>query len=585
MKKGIKVLLIVFICAAIVAGGIFAYARVNAAKPVDAVNAANWMLWYMPNQSWLYGIAASDGSQTVTLYEGEKVLELYVAEGDTVRAGDPLLKLDGTKKELELEEKKLKLERTAQQLQKDYKAYKQWAKEPYDVPLLTPTPKPEKAKKTALGGAGGPSALRLSSVRRNSIDPDSGSGTESDPYIFHVTDGTGVSAAFVASLRKEAANRDRNVKAVLQGSEMKLSVTATAAGGVSFTVSVKDGSTKGDLKSPVSGNGTKSDPFAYRYADGADVTADFTAEKTALAVSRGSAVYVTLKNDRYLSAATFGADGAVSFTMNIIDPTPTPSPTPVPTFEPEPTVTPHIHGGMSKEDRLELVREARETILKDELAYRQLLLDIESLERTIGSSIVHSTVTGTVTLANASPKNGEPAVEVSGGSGIYVACVIGEAERDKYPAGTEMTGFSYENGENIVCRVTGVDDTPLTESYSNGGNPNSSAYVLRMEIVEGTVPYVGAYIEFTADNSLVASGKTYLFEAFVSEEADGKYVYVVRDGTVRREPVTTGAIVQKYVELQGLTLTESDYIVFPGEPRCRDGAQAKLVTDSYYYGY
>lgn len=586
MKKAGKVLLTVAICLVTVAGGIFAYARVNAQKPVTAVNAANWMLWYMPNQSWLYGISASDGSQTVTLYESEKVLELYVAECDSVKAGDPLLKLDGTKKELELEEKRLKLQRMTQQLEKDYQAYKKWAKEPYDAPLITPTPKPEKVKKTALTGAGMPSHVRFAGVRRNSIDPDSGSGTESDPYVFRVTDGTGVSASFVASLLKEAAERERSVKAVLQGQEMKLTVTAEKDGNVSLTVSVKDGSTKGDLSTPISGNGSKGDPFVYKYADGAGIGTPFTAEKTALAVSRGSAVYVRLQNDRYLSTVTFGPDRSISLDMNIIDPTPTPTPTPKPSEEPEPTPTPYWHGGgMSKDERMELVREARETILKDELAYRQLLLDIENLTRTLDSSIVYSTVTGTVTVASAFPKSGEPAVEVRGGSGMYVACVVGEAERDSYPAGTEMTGFCYENGESIVCRVTGVDDTPLTESYSNGGNPNSSAYVMRLEITDGDVPYVGVYIEFSTDNSLVANGKTYLYEAFLSEEADGTYIYVVRDGTVRREPVTTGGIVQKYVELTDVTLSESDYIVFPGEPRCRDGAKAELASDNYFYGY
>lgn len=600
MNKTVKTLLIIFCCIAVVAGAIFVYARVNAAKPVTAVCAGNWMMSYMPNQTWLYGVSAGEGSQTVSLGAEEKLLDLYVSVGDSVKVGDPLFKLDGTKKELELEEKRLKLARLEQQLMADYKTYKSYARAEYDNPLLTPTPKPSK-KKTASIGGNGLSLVRLGSVSASArtLGAPEGAPLVIEKLVPEISEA--VVTTTIKQLKAEAANRKSTVKGVIKTRDGEVTVTlyANDKGLIAFSIEVKDGSTEGNLKSPKgTGTGRAGHPYVYAYPNGEEVDEAFVAEKLELSKNRNSNVYVRLENThkkylhvndfkRYESVVTFTPSGEVTFYVTVYPvPTPTPKPTETPSPTAEPTPEPYHGGGMSKEEREELIAEAKETILKDELSYRQLLLDIESLKKTVESGIVYCTVDGTVTVANPLAQDGETVVEVSGGNGVYVACVIGETDRGTYVPGTELTGFSYDSGMTVDCRITSVDDTPLTESYSNGGNPNSSAYIARMEVIGDYVPNAGEYIEFTAGNSLIAEGKVYLFEAFVSEENGISYVYVVRDGIVRREPVTKGAIVSRYVELTGITLTGEDYIVFPGEPRCRDGAKAELSTESvYYYGY
>ena len=183
-----------------------------------------------------------------------------------------------------------------------------------------------------------------------------------------------------------------------------------------------------------------------------------------------------------------------------------------------------------------------------------------------------------MSVLNPQARPGEKLLEVRGGSGQNVIrCLLGETELTKYPVGTELTGYSYDIGDNITARVTYVGNMPITESYSNGGNPNSSGYIMLLEAVGDVELPLYSYVEFTSFERLSKTGAIYLYEAFVREIDGQDCIFIVRDGFLKKVQVHTGRRTMEYIELVGSDLTQDDLIAFPYGKNVRDGAPVEVV--------
>lgn len=248
---------------------------------------------------------------------------------------------------------------------------------------------------------------------------------------------------------------------------------------------------------------------------------------------------------------------------------------------PDPLPTHHNGGGMSRAERLAYAEYLAQQIRDDELQYRQLCHDIELLIASTGQNgTIYSTFNGVVATLNPQAKTGETLLEVRGGSGKNVIrCLIGETELTKYPLGTELTGYSYDLGENVTARVTYVGNMPVTDNYSNGGNPNSSGYIMLLEAVGDAELPLYSYVEFTSFEPLSKTGAIYLYEAFVREIDGQDCIFIVRDGYLKKVQVHTGRRTMEYIELVGSDLTSEDLIAFPYGKNIRDGAPVEVVED------
>ena len=159
--------------------------------------------------------------------------------------------------------------------------------------------------------------------------------------------------------------------------------------------------------------------------------------------------------------------------------------------------------------------------------------------------------------------------------------MLGETDLSKYPVGSELTGFCYEIGDNVTARVTYVSSMPVTENYSNGGNPNSSGYTMLLEVQGDVELPLYSYVEFTSFEPLSKSGTIYLYEAFVREIDGQDCIFIARDGVLKKVQVHTGRRVMEYIELIGSDLTREDYIAFPYGKTVRDGAAVKITDGSW----
>jgi hypothetical protein len=163
--------------------------------------------------------------------------------------------------------------------------------------------------------------------------------------------------------------------------------------------------------------------------------------------------------------------------------------------------------------------------------------------------------------------------------------IVGEDELKNYPVGTELNGFSYQMGANVTARVSKVGTMPITTNYSNSGNPNSSGYLLVLDVTGDVVPGVGEYIEFSDFSSLYEQGTIYLHEAFLREIDGETCIFVVKNDVLEKRAVKTGSRMNAYVELIGTPLLPEDRIAFPYDKNCKEGSPVEDAKSDVYYGW
>ncbi len=643
MKKTLKIILICVLSVALIGGSVFAYVKLRKPSPCEVYPAMNWMLSYMPNQSYLYGVVTSDVSQVITKSSDRTVLELLVSQGDVVSVGDPVLRYDATRSQLSFEQSQVELAKLENKLLSEYLEYKKYAQKEYPDPILTPAPSSTASSQRARIG------LLAAGLRSGLETPVSGSGTEADPYVYEIGAGDAVTYAFLQTLFGLSEEHAAAVFARIMQPQAKILLSVTPAKAVSFSVTVEGSAVPAPSAAPsaspgseypfdppIGGTGTASDPIVYSYTSGTTVPNSFLLAQSEQAKELGTSRYVTLKADIFTVNLVFLPDGTYSFTTAVqpsptetptADPSetptasPTPSPTPTRTPTPRPTRTPtprptrtptprprtptprprtptpkpkvtptptpyDEYAHMTKTEREEHAEKLAASIRQDEISYRQLLLDIEKAERSGLDGIQYAEINGTVTQVKQpdDAENGEVIVEILGGTGLHISVIVGEDELSKYPVGTELTGFSYQMQANVTARVSKVGTVPVSTNYSSSGNPNSSGYLLVLDIIGDVVPGVGEYIEFSDFSSLYEQGMIYLHEAFLREIDGTTYVYAANGDILERYAVKTGNRINEYIELIGSPITPEDRIAFPYDKNCKEGSPVEDAKDGMFYG-
>ena len=723
MKKTLKIILICVLSVALIGGSVFAYVKLRKPSPCEVYPAMNWMLSYMPNQSYLYGVVTSDVSQVITKSSDRTVLELLVSQGDVVSVGDPVLRYDATRSQLSFEQSQVELAKLENKLLSEYLEYKKYAQKEYPDPILTPAPSSTASSQRARIG------LLAAGLRSGLETPVSGSGTEADPYVYEIGAGDAVTYAFLQTLFGLSEEHAAAVFARIMQPQAKILLSVTPAKAVSFSVTVEGSAVPAPSAAPsaspgseypfdppIGGSGTASDPIVYSYTSGTTVPNSFLLAQSEQAKELGTSRYVTLKADIFTVNLVFLPDGTYSFTTAVqpsptetptaepsetptaepsetptaepsetptaepsetptaepsetptaepsetptadpsetptadpsetptadpsetptadpsetptADPSetptasPTPSPTPTRTPTPRPTRTPtprptrtptprprtptprprtptpkpkvtptptpyDEYAHMTKTEREEHAEKLAASIRQDEISYRQLLLDIEKAERSGLDGIQYAEINGTVTQVKQpdDAENGEVIVEILGGTGLHISVIVGEDELSKYPVGTELTGFSYQMQANVTARVSKVGTVPVSTNYSSSGNPNSSGYLLVLDIIGDVVPGVGEYIEFSDFSSLYEQGMIYLHEAFLREIDGTTYVYAANGDILERYAVKTGNRINEYIELIGSPITPEDRIAFPYDKNCKEGSPVEDAKDGMFYG-
>lgn len=182
-------------------------------------------------------------------------------------------------------------------------------------------------------------------------------------------------------------------------------------------------------------------------------------------------------------------------------------------------------------------------------------------------------------------KTKQPVLKVSGGGGFYVEGYVSELEKDTIQPGQEVTINDWNSGMTHVGTIQSIGDFPKDQSHFSGnGNPNASFYSFTV-FVEGDADLqAGTYVSVVYSSAESENG-IYLENPFLRKEQGKTYVLVQgAEGKLEQRFVTTGkSLWGNYTQiLEGLTA--EDLIAFPYGKQVKPGADTVEGDLSNLYG-
>ena len=179
----------------------------------------------------------------------------------------------------------------------------------------------------------------------------------------------------------------------------------------------------------------------------------------------------------------------------------------------------------------------------------------------------------------------QPILKVSGGGGFYVEGFVSELEKQNMKPGLEVTVNDWNTGMTYTGSVKSVSDFPTQNGYYNGsGNPNASYYPFKVFVDESADLQAGAYVSVMYSTAENEHG-IYLENPFLRTEKGRSYALVLgADGKLEQRWVRTGkSLWGNYTEiLEGLTA--EDMIAFPYGKNVKPGVAAREGDMSNLYG-
>lgn len=224
-----------------------------------------------------------------------------------------------------------------------------------------------------------------------------------------------------------------------------------------------------------------------------------------------------------------------------------------------------------RSEQLKKVKEAEFNVKMGEAEYK-------IMQTELADGNVYSEIDGEVVslLTEEEAKQGnQPLIKVSGGGGFYMEGSVSELEKDNLQIGQEVTINDWNSGMTYTGEVTSVGDFPSSSSYWNGiGNPNTSYYPFTVFIDGSANLQAGSYVSVTYSTAAAEHG-IYLEKPFVRTEQGQSYVYILgENGKLEKRFVTLGkSLWGSYQEILS-GLTEEDLIAFPYGKTIKEGAPA-----------
>ena len=180
----------------------------------------------------------------------------------------------------------------------------------------------------------------------------------------------------------------------------------------------------------------------------------------------------------------------------------------------------------------------------------------------------------------------QPVLKVSGGGGFYIQGSVSELEKDKMQIDQEVTVNDWNTGMTYTGKIVSMGDFPTNSDGWNGsGNPNVSYYPFTVFVDETADLQAGMYVNIQYSSAESENG-IYLENPFIRTENGQSYVYVQgAGGKLEKRFVTTGkALWGSYTEIRS-GLTVDDLIAFPYGKNLKEGAPTveSDVSDLYSY--
>lgn len=569
------------------------------------------MTEYWGDSQESYGPVSTDKIQTVFLSSTQTVTEMKVAQGDTVKKGDVLMTFDTTLSDLQLERKRLEVEKLKLDLETAQKKLK-------DIQNMKPM-----------------SIVSPDDFDNSDEDSDDDGDLEKDYELSydHAYDGSKPSKALICWLRVTTGDEEVRITptvddALLEEARQQAekfqnenqpdpTEPSTEPTTESTTESTTEPATEPptqpgtepptqpSTEPPTQPSTEASTPSTEETSEGeggehsSASAAENPDEKPTITVNSYYMVIKATEGNKRMGARVVWQGMYIrkvgsGFTFQFFDATGVPDhmatdPDDPDNTDPTDPDMPDPGSGYTAAQLAQMRAEQEKTIKETKFKIKMAEADYKIMQTEMSDGNIYAEFDGKVvsvlTEEEAKTQN-QPVLKVSGGGGFYIQGSVSELEKDKMQIGQEVTVNDWNTGMTYTGKIVSMGDFPTNSDGWNGsGNPNVSYYPFTVFVDETADLQAGMYVNIQYSSAESENG-IYLENPFIRTENGQSYVYVQgAGGKLEKRFVTTGkALWGSYTEIRS-GLTVDDLIAFPYGKNLKEGAPTveSDVSDLYSY--
>lgn len=584
MNKTMKRVLLIVGGVAVAGGvvwGILTLARNAHRGNVDVYAVSDFsMTDYWGDTSQTSGMVSTDRMQKIFLSDTQKVKQVYVKEGQTVRKGDKLLSYDTTLTALDIERAQINYER--QQLQQET------AKKELERLLLAQNQEELQkqieelqAKIDELIGKNQEQWYDENSVPIPSVTTVEGKaaalqgdGSKEEPLYFNWNTGDPLSEENLIKLLPEEAEEAYVVLVIRKDNRSQHQPAAY----ITLRLELESGSPI-TPEPDSSGTGTQSGTGA----DTGSAPADEPDTETGEGSQTTDAPVTSEQKLNYYYENLPGIEWQ--------DPEVTTDEIRELQKELE-ELQKLLEESYPKEELIKMIRDKSKEIAQMDTSIKLAKVNLEKVKKEVGSDTVYSELEGTVKAVR-DPNSGdftgsEAVVEVSGGGGYYIDGALSELELGTVSVGGTVQVNSWMTGASCQGEIVEISDYPTDNANSwSDGNSNVSYYPFKVFVPEEANLQEGDWVEMSYQNTAGDDGNTMYLESMFIRSENGKSYVMARgeNGKLEKRWVQTGRnLWGSYTQIRG-GLTVDDFVAFPYGRNAVEGAGTTEATpDKLYNG-
>lgn len=551
------------------------------------------MTEYWGDSQESYGPVSTDKIQTVFLSSTQTVTEMKVAQGDMVKKGDVLMTFDTTLSDLQLERKRLEVEKlkldleTAQKKLKDIQNMK---------PMSIVTPDDSDDSEDDDSGKG----VKLSGSYQLSTNSDYDGSMAEKALICWLNTAAAVDNGILEAARQKAEEYQNKNYVPDPTEEPTVETTEETTETTTETTespSEKPSETPNPPENPGEGSSGEN-PGGEDGENSSASAAENPDEKPAITVSDYYMVFkvtegnMSLGNRLTWQGLHIYRQGG-GFVFKFFDASVVPDHSII-TDDPDSTDPtdpdmPDPGSGYTAAQLAQMRSEQEKKIKELGFKIKMAEADYKIMQTEMSDGNIYADFDGKVvsvlTEEEAKTQN-QPVLKVSGGGGFYIQGSVSELEKDKMQIGQEVTVNDWNTGMTYTGKIVSMGDFPTNSDGWNGsGNPNVSYYPFTVFVDETADLQAGMYVNIQYSSAESENG-IYLENPFIRTENGQSYVYVQgAGGKLEKRFVTTGkALWGSYTEIRS-GLTVDDLIAFPYGKNLKEGAPTveSDVSDLYSY--
>lgn len=540
-----------------------------------------------------YGPVRTDKIQTIFLSETQTVTEILVQPGDAVKKDDLLMTFDTTLSDLQLERKRLDVEKLKLQLEdaKDELKHINSLK-----PMVIPSTSDDSSEEESGSVIEGPELYPLIQDVTNRMTYDGSAADKA--LIYWILDSTAIEdelfrAAELHAAKIQALNApeepdptesDETEPDETQSDETESETISEDAeeegeyGGAQQQEDQKSDDSPLESDQQVPSNASEAQPPELSVGSHFYVVIKVTSGNREEGDKKvWQCLKVTKKNSGYsftfadtlisdYSAASFWGDGDSASDDSNSD----------------------LGSGYTASQIAQLRSDQLKKIKDLEFQIKMADAEYQIMLREVGDGNIYAESDGkviSVLTEEEAKESNQPILKVSGGGGFYIEGFVSELEKENMKLGQEVTVNDWNTGGVYTGTIDSIGDFPTQEGYYNGnGNPNASYYPFQVFVDETADLQAGSYVSVQYSNAESKNG-IYLENPFLRTEQGRSYVYVLgADGKLEQRWVTTGkSLWGNYTEILS-GMTAEDLVAFPYGKNVKPGVAAQEGDMSNLYG-